>query len=99
VKEDYLFTPLMPDGTRGRMKLSQKDYTHMGRRLGYRGIVTDLLTGKKWHVDGAACSLPSCHCDARVRAVEIAPEVCREQGLRERERERVPTENGRLKAA
>lgn len=53
------------------IELSEQDWrTYIQRgsdAVGYRGDVTDLRTGKRLHVYGASCSLPTCYCDAVVR--------------------------------
>jgi len=53
---------------RHQMELPDKDMAKVQRRKsGYRGTVTDLLTGRRWKVYGAPCSLPNCMCDAVVK--------------------------------
>lgn len=64
---DELFTPIGPDRKRLFMRVKNRN---MPRGPGFKGIVTDLLTGKRWKVYGKSCSLPNCYCDARVEPAE-----------------------------
>lgn len=48
------------------MRLSHEDQAKITRGLGLKGVVTDLLTGRRWRVYGMACESPNCACDARV---------------------------------
>jgi len=70
--ERGLYTPHLKDGTRLRLRLSDEDSLRMmmhGRRRGFKGQVTDTLTGKVYRIYGASCGLPHCMCDAI--AVEV----------------------------
>lgn len=68
----HLFTP-HTDTKRIGIVLNDADYKQAsGRGLGKRGQVTDQLTGKRYEIEGAACSLPTCVCDAIARPVEPA---------------------------
>lgn len=61
-----IFTPILPSGRRTKMRLSHEDQAKITRGLGLKGVVTDLLTGRRWRVYGMACESPNCACDARV---------------------------------
>jgi hypothetical protein len=39
------------------------------RGLGFRGIVEDMKTRKRYKVYGASCGLPHCQCDARIKEI------------------------------
>lgn len=49
--------------------LSESDSKKITRGLGYKGIVTDILTGKIFKVYGASCGIPRCLC--AISVVEI----------------------------
>lgn len=76
-----LFTPRTDDGTRLRMQISDEDAARIfGKRfIGYKGIVTDEITKEHWEVYGAACSLPTCYCDAIVFPVKIDAHINRKE--------------------
>ncbi|HYR88506.1 MAG TPA: hypothetical protein VE422_30785 [Terriglobia bacterium] len=42
------------------------------RGLGFRGVVEDKKTGKRYRVYGASCGLPRCRCDARIKSITEA---------------------------
>lgn len=69
----FIFTPRFGQGsdTRVEMRLSANDKAKIGRGFAWQADVTDTLTGKKYRVWGAECSLPGCFCDAM--AEEAAP--------------------------
>lgn len=64
--QTYQFTPRDKRHRRLDMRLSAEDYRKIRRGLGKFGTVTDLLTGQRWTVYGAACGAPHCQCDAVV---------------------------------
>jgi hypothetical protein len=69
-----LFTPRLPNGERLEMQISEGDHfktSKHGRTLGWKASITDELTGKKYIVMGADCSIPGCQCDAVVVAEEV----------------------------
>ena len=51
------------------LMISDADNEKLTRGLGYKGVVTDLVTGAKYTVKGASCGLPHCYCDAIARQV------------------------------
>jgi hypothetical protein len=58
------FTPLHhSEKVRMHMRLTAADHRKLTRGPGFKAVVTDLLTGIKWWVYGAACGLPYCWCD------------------------------------
>ena len=73
-----IFTPRLHDETdeRIQMDLNQEDQAKI-RRGTWKAEVTDQITGKRYLVAGAACSLPRCFCDA----VILAELMC--QGVQE----------------
>ena len=62
IPEDELFTPML-DGKRVVMRVPHAQML-WGRGPGYRGRVTDRLTGKQYKIQGRACGLAGCWCDA-----------------------------------
>jgi hypothetical protein len=67
----HLFTPRWdydnPRGERAAMRINARDKAILdawGRGPGLEHTFTDLLTGKKWRVRSAPCSLPDCYCAA-----------------------------------
>lgn len=61
-----LFTPRDRQGRRYRMEISDTDREKIGRGVGWKAEVTDLLTGKRYLVKGAACGFSRCQCDAMI---------------------------------
>jgi hypothetical protein len=61
-----LFTPRLSseDDERLQMRLSDEDGAKIRRGERWQATVTDLNTGIRYKVRGAACSLPHCFCDA-----------------------------------
>lgn len=68
----HLFTPkLSTTGKRLALRLSDADWAIANRYRGtfkVRGIVTDLGTGKRYRIKGAACGL-QCRCDATAKEI------------------------------
>ena len=65
-----LFTPQNEDGTeRLEMDITVISGDPFARRLGFRGVVEDRKTGKRYKVYGASCGLPRCQCDARIAEI------------------------------
>jgi hypothetical protein len=65
----FRFTPRSADGsTRFEMRLSTEDHKAFGRTG--LAVVTDQLTGRRWRVRKAACSLPRCRCDAVAKPLD-----------------------------
>ena len=64
-----LFTPRVGD-KRVRMQIDDEDSAKITKGPGVKGRVTDLLTGKRYDVEGASCGR-GCYCDAI--AVEVQP--------------------------
>ena len=62
----HRFTPKMPDGSRAEMLLNDADDAKIGRGCRWSAEVTDLKTGRRYKVRGAACNIPRCMCDAVV---------------------------------
>jgi len=58
-----VFTPILGN-RRVKMELSKEDREKITRGLGFKGIVTNTLNGRKYKVYGKACGLPGCQCDA-----------------------------------
>lgn len=69
MKTPRYFTPRTKT-ERLKLVLSEADRAKIGRGRPWQAEVTDLQTGKRYHVEGAACGGDSCFCDAT--AVEIA---------------------------
>lgn len=63
-----LLTPVL-NGVRIKLNVSESDLQKVTRGPGYKGIVTDMDTWKRYKIYGKACELPRCYCDAK--AVEI----------------------------
>lgn len=65
---DRVFTPRVSSKSdeRLRMSISDADYLKIERGRSWRAEVTDLNTGKRYLVRGAACGLPGCCCDAAI---------------------------------
>jgi len=68
-----LFTPRISytSNKRLKMSLSEADKAKIGRGRMWSAEVTDLLTNKRYKVEGAACSFPSCFCDAVIVGEEL----------------------------
>lgn len=64
-EKGYLFTPRLKSSRRVEMRLSEEDHAKIGRGR-WRAEITDQLTGRRYKVRGAACSIPRCMCDAVV---------------------------------
>jgi len=61
-----IFTPIF-NGKRITITVSDEEarpIREYGRRLGFKGEVTDIKSGKRFRIYGKACSLPNCVCDA-----------------------------------
>ena len=60
-------TPII-NGVRGRLEVADEEYaafqTNVVRKRGASMDVTELGTGKRFHVRSAPCSAPRCQCDA-----------------------------------
>jgi len=60
----HLFTPRDDrTGTRPQMQVSNEDRAKIVRGP-WEDTFTDLNTGRRYRVKGAACSIPACYCDA-----------------------------------
>ncbi|XVV02511.1 hypothetical protein ACQPW3_34920 [Actinosynnema sp. CA-248983] len=82
---DRPFTPRLEHGKRLVLKLNAVDESKMsrfGRRLGYRGTITDQTTGKRYEVYGAACNSPDCICDAIVYPLDHPSRLTRSAKVR-----------------
>lgn len=67
-----LFTPRLRNGRRIGIVLDDTSFSQVrGRGLGNRGNVTDLSTGNRYEIAGAACSLAGCLCDAVATKIEL----------------------------
>jgi hypothetical protein len=68
----YIYTPrLKASGERLQLVLNDADWAVANRHRGtlrVRGIITDLNTGKRYRITGAACGL-QCQCDATAEEV------------------------------
>lgn len=64
--EPETFTPLLPDGTRTLLKVSRSDRLKIGKGGPWFAVVTDIVSGRHFEVEGTVCSLPRCYCDARI---------------------------------
>jgi hypothetical protein len=64
-----LFTPRNIHGERMKMDVEVVSGDPAMRGLGFRGIVEDMKTRKRYKVYGASCGLPHCQCDARIKEI------------------------------
>jgi hypothetical protein len=64
-----LFTPRNMQGERMEMDIKVVSGDPAKRGLGFRGIVEDKKTRKRYKVYGASCSFPHCQCDARIKEI------------------------------
>ena len=62
-----LFTLINKLGIRMEMDVEVISGHPFSRGLGFRGIVEDKKTRKRYKVYGASCNLPHCQCDARIK--------------------------------
>jgi hypothetical protein len=64
----HVFTPRKSASSEQRyaLEIDDADYvsTHGYRSVDWQAVVTDVLTGARYLVHGAECSLPRCYCDA-----------------------------------
>ena len=67
-----LFTPLNKLGVRLEMDVEVISGHPLARGLGFRGIVEDKETGKRFKVYGASCDFEHCECDARIEDIQEA---------------------------
>lgn len=70
---DHLFTPFMKgDKKRQRvfMSLNEADHAKIKRGHKWSAVVTDINTGRVYHVRGASCGSPSCFCAASAEEVK-----------------------------
>ena len=64
-----ILTPILGN-KRVRMSVSQADQDKVTRGRGYKGIVTDKKTGKRYKIWGRPCNLPGCYCDATAHSAK-----------------------------
>ena len=63
------FTPISEEGVRLEMDVEVLSGDPFTRGLGFKGVVADKKTGRRYKVYGAACNLPHCQCDAKVKEI------------------------------
>ena len=68
MKGTSICTPKTSANSDERIKLliSNEDALKMTRGQPWKATVTDLITGIEYPLQGCACSLPHCYCDAVV---------------------------------
>lgn len=66
-----VFTPILENGVRAKMYLSDEDMAKIGRGVPnvLYGTVTDLITKKRYKVYARSCGSPHCVCDALAKEV------------------------------
>ena len=61
------FTPRLPDSSeRLELDVSEEEHAQVLRGRAWEGTFTNLATGRRYLVRGAACWLPDCFCDAEI---------------------------------
>ncbi len=63
-----IFTPIL-DGKRVKVEISKIDFSKLSRGPGYKGIITDTKSKKKYDVYGRPCDCPECFCDIEIRPI------------------------------
>ncbi len=79
----YLLTPLAKGrpAVRLRLYVGQDDLRKLSGGPGFKGVVTDAITGQAYAIYGAPCGL-RCYCDATAVPVSSADALVPEAGMR-----------------